>query len=59
MKKTYIIPTSEVYCLGTTEMLLTGSDNISVVCTEEADGEYSGGGDARIHIESDGTNLEW
>ena len=58
MKKTYIIPTSEVYCLGTTEMLLIGSsDKISVVCTEEADEEY--GGDARFHIESDGTNLEW
>lgn len=59
MKKTYIIPTSEVYCLGTTEMLLTGSDKISVVYTEEADEGYDGGGDARIHIESDGTNFEW
>lgn len=61
MKKTYIKPTSEVYCLSTTAMLLTGSDNdnISVVGTEEADGEYDGGGDARIHIESDGTNFEW
>ena len=59
MKKTYIIPTSEVYCLGTTEMLLIGSDNISVDGTEEAYEGYSGGGDARIHIESDGTNFEW
>ena len=60
MKKTYIKPTAEVYYLSTTEMLLIGSsDKISVVCTEEADGEYDGGGDARIHIESDGTNFEW
>ena len=60
MKKTYIIPTSEVYCLGTTVMLLIGSsDKISVDGTEEAYEGYSGGGDARIHIESDGTNFEW
>lgn len=57
MKKTYIKPTSEVYCLSTTTMLLTGSKSIDVDGTEEADEEY--GGDARIHIESDGTNLEW
>ena len=57
MKKTYIKPTSEVYCLSTTTMLLTGSKSIDVVGTEEADEEY--GGDARIHIESDGTDFEW
>ena len=59
MKKTYIKPTSEVYCLSTTTMLLigSGSKSIDVVGTEEADEEY--GGDARIHIESDGTNFEW
>ena len=60
MKKTYIKPTSEVYCLSTTAMLLTGSsDKISVDGTEEAYEGYSGGGDASIHIESDGTNFEW
>lgn len=59
MKKTYIKPTAEVYCLSITTMLLTGSKSksIDVDDTEEADEEY--GGDARIHIESDGTNLEW
>ena len=61
MKKTYIKPTSEVYCLSTTTMLLTGSKSksIDVDDTEEAYEEYLGGGDARIHIESDGTNFEW
>ena len=59
MKKTYIKPTSEVYCLSTTTNLLTGSGpkSIDVDGTEEADEEY--GGDARIHIESDGTDFEW
>ena len=59
MKKTYIKPTAEVYYLSTTTMLLIGSGpkSIDVDGTEEADEEY--GGDARIHIESDGTNLEW
>ena len=59
MKKTYIKPTSEVYCLSTTAMLLTGSKSksIDVDDTEEADEEY--GGDARFHIESDGTDFEW
>ena len=61
MKKTYIKPTSEVYCLSTTAMLLIGSKSksIDVDDTEEAYEGYLGGGDARIHIESDGTNLEW
>ncbi len=59
MKKTYIKPTSEVYCLSTTTMLLTGSKSIDVDDTEEADEGYLGGGDARIHIESDGTDFEW
>lgn len=61
MKKTYIKPTSEVYCLSTTTMLLTGSKSksIDVDNTEEAYEEYLGGGDARIHIESDGTDFEW
>lgn len=61
MKKTYIKPTSEVYCLSTTTNLLigSGSKSIDVEDTEEADEGYLGGGDARIHIESDGTNLEW
>ena len=59
MKKTYIKPTSEVYCLSTTTNLLTGSGpkSIDVDGTEEADEEY--GGDARIHIESYGTDFEW
>lgn len=57
MKKTYIKPTSEVYCLSTTTNLLTGSKSIDVDGTEEADEEY--GGDARFHIESDGTDFEW
>ena len=59
MKKTYIKPTAEVYCLSTTTMLLTGSKSIDVEDTEEAYEEYLGGGDARIHIESDGTDFEW
>ena len=61
MKKTYIKPTSEVYCLSTTTMLLTGSKSksIDVDDTEEAYEEYLGGGDARIPIESDGTHFEW
>ena len=61
MKKTYIKPTSEVYCLSTTTNLLIGSKSksIDVDGTEEADEGYLGGGDARFHIESDGTDFEW
>lgn len=61
MKKTYIKPTAEVYCLSITTMLLTGSKSksIDVDDTGEADEGYLGGGDARIHIESDGTDFEW